>query len=71
MRLEALPPRCRDIIRLIFKEDLSTDEIAERLGIDRQNVRSQKARGLQLLRSRLLDRGSLSALILLSAIWRG
>ena len=69
--VEALPPRCRDIIRLIFKEDLSTDEIAQRLGIDRQNVRSQKARGLQLLRSRLFDRGNLSGLVLLSVIWKG
>jgi RNA polymerase sigma factor (sigma-70 family) len=62
--VEALPPRCREIIRLIFKEDLSTDEIAERLGIDRQNVRSQKARGLQLLRSRLLARDSLGIIFL-------
>lgn len=63
--IEELPARCREIFKLLFIEGLGTDEIGRRLGLSPQTVRSQKARALQLLKSQLLKKGLLPALILL------
>ncbi|SEW53374.1 RNA polymerase sigma factor [Chitinophaga arvensicola] len=45
-----LPPSQVQLLKMIFVEDLSTPEIAERLGITPNNVRNQKARALEKLR---------------------
>jgi RNA polymerase sigma-70 factor, ECF subfamily len=49
-----LPPRCREILQLIYLEGKDTDEIARELFISPYTVRSQKSRGLQILKPKLL-----------------
>lgn len=67
--MEALPGRCKEIFKLIFLKGLTTDQIAEQLGISPQTVRTQKARAIQLLRVQLLKKGIPAlALLLFAAI---
>ena len=63
--IENLPDRCREIFKLLFIEGLSTDLIAERLDISAQTVRTQKARALTLIKSELLKKNLLPALLYL------
>jgi len=63
--VENLPDRAKTVFKLIFTEGLSNEEIARQLGIEIQTVRSQKARALQLLRTTLLKKGNIIALIYL------
>ena len=63
--VEELPDRCREIFKMIFFEGMSTDQIAEEMGIAVQTVRTQKARAIQLLKTELLKKGKLTALIYL------
>jgi len=51
--LQALPERCRLVMRLRWQEELSYAEIAEAMGISVKGVEKQLARGLQALRERL------------------
>jgi RNA polymerase sigma factor (sigma-70 family) len=48
--METLPKKCRTIFKLYFLKQLSSDEIANKLGISPQTARSQKARAIQLLK---------------------
>ncbi|WP_114778554.1 RNA polymerase sigma factor [Botryobacter ruber] len=48
--LENLPKRCREIFCLSRKEDLTNDEIADRLGISKRTVENQLTHALQHLR---------------------
>src|ERR1700689_1849067 len=48
-----LPPRCRQIISMIFFEGKNAREVAEELNLSIGTVKTQKARGLMLLRNRL------------------
>ncbi len=50
--LEALPERCRLVMQLRWKEQLSHAEIADVLGITVKGVERQLARGLHALRER-------------------
>jgi RNA polymerase sigma-70 factor (ECF subfamily) len=52
--IETLPNKCRTIFKLIYFEDASTDEVAEKLHITPRNVLNQKRRALQLLKKKLL-----------------
>jgi RNA polymerase sigma-70 factor, Bacteroides expansion family 1 len=52
--IETLPSKCRTIFKLIYFEDASTDEVAEKLSISPRNVLNQKARAIQLLKKKLL-----------------
>lgn len=52
--IETLPTKCKTIFKLIYFEDASTDEVAEKLQITPRNVLNQKARAIQLLKKRLL-----------------
>jgi len=63
--IEELPGKCREIFKAIFIEGLSTEEIAGRMGIAVQTVRTQKARALGLLRTQLLKKGQLMAVLYL------
>lgn len=47
----ALPPRQRAVLVLRYVQDLSDEQIADRLGISRSTVRSNATRGLDKLRS--------------------
>lgn len=53
--IEALPPECRKIFMLKRFDDLSYNEIAERLGISVNTVKTQMTRALQKLRESLKD----------------
>jgi len=63
--IEELPGRCREIFKAIFLQGLSNEEIAARMGIEIQTVRSQKSRAIGLLRAQLLKKGQLLAVIYL------
>ena len=52
--IETLPNKCKTIFKLIYFEDASTDEVAEKLHITPRNVLNQKRRAIQLLKKRLL-----------------
>jgi RNA polymerase sigma-70 factor (ECF subfamily) len=52
--IETLPSKCKTIFKLIYFEDASTDEVAEKLHISPRNVLNQKRRAIQLLKKRLL-----------------
>lgn len=51
--MEALPEGCRKVSALGFLEGKSNQEIADQLGVSINTVKTQKQRGLKLLRSRL------------------
>lgn len=51
--VEALPPRCREIFRLSYIEELSNKEIAEKLGISVSTVENQMSTALKRLRKSL------------------
>jgi RNA polymerase sigma-70 factor (ECF subfamily) len=65
--VENLPDKCGQIFKMIFVEELSTDVIADRLGINVQTVRSQKARAIGLIRTALLKKKRLTTLIFFCA----
>ena len=51
--IESLPESCRRISRMGYLEGLKNREIADRLGVSVNTVKTQKKRGLELLRLRL------------------
>lgn len=55
--LAHLPPRQRAVVVLRYFEDLSVADTAVTLGCSQGTVKSQTARGLDLLRSVLLETG--------------
>lgn len=56
-QLLVLPPRQAEIIRLIFLEELDTNEIAERLQLTPNNIRNHKARAIETIRSSVVKKG--------------
>ncbi len=62
--LEALPIGCRTIVQMGYLEDKQNHEIAAELGISVNTVKTQKQRGLQLLRLRLRPETLLALLLL-------
>jgi RNA polymerase sigma factor (sigma-70 family) len=53
--VETLPRECRKVIHLFFREGKTPRQIADKLHISIGTVRSQKTRGLLLLKKRLPD----------------
>jgi len=51
--LKDIPPRCRQIIKLSYLEEVSNEDIAFRLGISKKSVENQKSRALNLIRENL------------------
>ena len=49
-----LPPRCRQVFQLLYVQGKKTEEVAHELAISPYTVRAQRARGLALLRPKLL-----------------
>lgn len=64
--VEQLPPDLREMAALVFREGLSGQEVAARLGLSLSGVKKRKARLLQTLRSLVSDDGlmMLAALLL-------
>jgi RNA polymerase sigma-70 factor (family 1) len=58
--IEALSPKYRDIVRMIFIEGLSYPEIADRLSIPLATLRKQKERAIQQLQTALLKKNLLT-----------
>ncbi|HEY0271736.1 MAG TPA: sigma-70 family RNA polymerase sigma factor [Chitinophaga sp.] len=54
--IQALPPAQVTLLQMIFLEGLDTSEIAGKLGTTPNNVRNQKARALEKLRTVLLKK---------------
>jgi RNA polymerase sigma-70 factor, ECF subfamily len=52
--LESLPERCRLVMHLRWREQLSYTQVAEIMGISVKGVENQLARGLKALREKLL-----------------
>lgn len=50
-KIKSLPGKCRKIFELIYINNLTTGEVAAKMGVSNQNVLNQKARAIQLLRS--------------------
>jgi len=51
--IQSLPAGCRGVINLAYFDGLKNEEIANRLQVSVNTVKTQKQRGLQLLRLRL------------------
>ncbi|WP_443937788.1 RNA polymerase sigma factor [Pedobacter sp. MW01-1-1] len=61
--IEELPDKMKEIFKLIYFENESTDKIADKLGLSVQTVRNQKTKAIQLLKNSLLKKGLSSAVI--------
>ncbi|HEY8387723.1 MAG TPA: RNA polymerase sigma-70 factor [Parasegetibacter sp.] len=66
--IENLPDKCRTIFKMIYFQQLGTEEISSKLNINPQTVRSQKARALQILKTVFLKRKLTAVLALSGAI---
>jgi RNA polymerase sigma factor (sigma-70 family) len=64
LEIAQLLPGQVSLFRMIYLEGLDTNEIAEKLGITPNNVRNQKARALEKVRTSLLKKGLLHLLVL-------
>lgn len=58
--IEALSPKYRSLVTMIFIEGLNYNEIAERLSIPMATIRKQKERAIQQLQTALLKRHLMS-----------
>lgn len=56
MAMEKLPEKCGQIFKMIFVDELSTFEIAGKLQINIQTVRTQKARAIALIKNNLTNK---------------
>ena len=64
LEISQLPPAQVALLKMIYLDGLDTNEIAEKLETTPNNVRNQKARALEKVRSSLLKKGLLHLLIL-------
>lgn len=58
--LKQLPPELREMADMVFREELSGQEIADRLGISLSGVKKRKARLIKSLRPLVNDEGLLA-----------
>jgi RNA polymerase sigma-70 factor (family 1) len=65
LEIENLPGKCKTIFKMIFFQGLTTETIAQTMGISTQTVRTQKARAIQLIRTQLLRKERYAAATLL------
>jgi len=63
-----LPEQCGKVLRLGYLEGLKNQEIADLLNISVHTVKNQKARAIQLLKTRLRNRDLMSLLLLYTLI---
>lgn len=55
-QINELPDKCKQVFLLSYIEGLSTQQVADTLGISVSNVTSQRSRAIQLLRKSILDK---------------
>lgn len=67
--LKPLPKRCREIFWLSRMENLSNEEIANKLGISKRTVENQITHALKHLRDFLKDNSSIALSILWVTMW--
>lgn len=67
--VENLPPQCRQVFKYLFFQRMTTQEIADTMGISVKTVRNQKARAIQLLQTFLLKKNLLSAVLFLQVLF--
>jgi RNA polymerase sigma-70 factor (ECF subfamily) len=53
-QVKALPPQCREVFKLIYFDNLTSAEVAARLGITTKTVLNQKLKAIRLIRTELL-----------------
>jgi RNA polymerase sigma-70 factor (family 1) len=54
LTLETLPPKCRQIFRMLYLEGKGYKQIAQELNLSTSTIRNQKARALMLIKQRVL-----------------
>jgi len=54
-RVEKMPYKIKEVFNLIYRDDLSTREIAEKLHTSEQNVRNLKTRALNVIKKSLAN----------------
>jgi RNA polymerase sigma-70 factor (family 1) len=59
--IQALPAKCREIVQLAYYEGLSSEQIAQQLGISLQTVWNQKTTAMKKLRAAFLRNGMAGA----------
>ncbi len=55
LSIDQLPEGCRNILKMTFLEEMKNQEVADKLGISVNTVKTQKQRAVQLLKLRLKD----------------
>jgi len=55
--IRSLPPKCREIVQLAYYEGLTSEQIAQQLGISLQTVWNQKTTAIKKLRAAFLKKG--------------
>jgi len=68
IEINNLPEQCGKVLRLAYFKGLKNQEVAKVLNISVHTVKNQKARAIQLLKTRLGDRDMLALLLLCSLI---
>ena len=63
--VHTLPEQCRKVITMTYENGLSTKEIADQLGVTVSTVKTQRARGISIIRKLLSSRALSIALSLL------
>ncbi|MFX1705055.1 sigma-70 family RNA polymerase sigma factor [Chitinophaga sp. CC14] len=62
--IEKLPPQCKTVINLSYRQGLKINEIAELLNVSPSTIKTQRSRGIIMLRKLLSTRAFLLAMII-------
>ncbi|WPV00673.1 sigma-70 family RNA polymerase sigma factor [Mucilaginibacter sp. cycad4] len=68
--INMLPEKRRQIVELRTKDELSLDEIAEKLSISKATVKKQLYSGMDFVRKHMLAHGELTVGVLLIGAWK-
>ena len=69
--IEHLPDNYREVFKLLYFDQLKTDEIAIKMGINVQTVRNYKARAIDLLKASMLKKGISETMVLAILLFLG
>lgn len=62
--IEKLPPQCQNVLKMSYLEQMKNQEIADKLNISINTVKTQKARAILLLRKQLGSKHLMTGLLL-------